>query len=86
MRFLRWIGIALAVLMLGLVAIAIIARSSDGPLAVFQGGPLRMGELAAVTSVDGRTIGNAMTGPMTERLSELYAKRTAAEGYSVVGE
>jgi len=45
MRFLRWIGIGLAVLMLGLVAVAIIARSSDGPLAVFQGGPLRTGEL-----------------------------------------
>ena len=50
MRFLRWIGIALAVLILGLVAIAIIARSSDGPLggyplAVFPGGPLRTGEL-----------------------------------------
>jgi hypothetical protein len=50
MRFLRWIGIAVAVLILGLVAIAIIARSSDGPLgdyplAVFPGGPLRTGEL-----------------------------------------
>ena len=43
MRFLRWIGIALAVLILGLVAIAIIARSSDGPLAVFPGGLLRTG-------------------------------------------
>jgi len=50
MRFLRWIGIALAVLILGLVAVAIIARSSDGPLrpyplAVLPGGPLRTGEL-----------------------------------------
>ena len=45
-----------------------------------------MGELAAVTTVDGRTIGNAMPGPMTQRLSELYAKRTAAEGHNVLGE
>ena len=45
-----------------------------------------MGELAAVTSVDGRSIGNAMPGPMTQRLSELYAERTAAEGYAVVPE
>ena len=45
MRFLRWIGIGLAVVVLGLVAIAIVARSSDGPLAVFPGGPLRTGEL-----------------------------------------
>ena len=50
MRFLRWIGIALAVLVLGLVAVAIVARSLDGPLrplpfALLPGGPLRTGEL-----------------------------------------
>jgi hypothetical protein len=50
MGFLRWIGIALAVLVLGLVAVAIVARSLDGPLRAFPlallpGGPLRTGEL-----------------------------------------
>jgi branched-chain amino acid aminotransferase len=45
-----------------------------------------MGELAAVTSVDGRVIGNATAGPMTKRLSELYAQRTAAGGYPILGE
>jgi hypothetical protein len=50
MRFLRWIGIALAVLLLGLVAVAIVARFLDGPLrplplALLPGGPLRAGEL-----------------------------------------
>ena len=50
MRLLRWIGIALAVLVLGLVAVAIVARSLDGPLrplplALLPGGPLRAGEL-----------------------------------------
>ena len=50
MRFLRWVGIALAVLILGLVAVAMVARSSDGPLdpfplALLPGGPLLAGEL-----------------------------------------
>jgi len=42
-----------------------------------------MGELAAVTSVDGRIIGAGAVGPMTRRLSELFAQRTAVEGVSV---
>jgi branched-chain amino acid aminotransferase len=44
-----------------------------------------MGELAGVTWVDGRTIGDGNTGPMTRRLSALYAERTAADGTHVVG-
>ena len=43
-----------------------------------------MGELAAVTKVDGRTIGNGAAGPMTQRLSEHFAARTACEGTPVV--
>ncbi len=43
-----------------------------------------MGELAGVTQVDGRRIGNGEIGPMTQRLSGLYAKRTAAGGTRVV--
>jgi branched-chain amino acid aminotransferase len=43
-----------------------------------------MGELAAVTTVDGRTIGNGSPGAMTKRLSALYAERTASEGVVVV--
>jgi branched-chain amino acid aminotransferase len=43
-----------------------------------------MGELAAVTSVDGKTIGNGQVGAMTRRLTELYAERTAREGVAVV--
>ena len=42
-----------------------------------------MGELAAVTRVDGRTIGNVQVGVMTECLSQLYAQRTASEGVQV---
>ena len=44
-----------------------------------------MGELAGVTCVDGRTIGDGTIGPMTRRLSALYAERTAAGGTRVVG-
>src|SRR2546427_5589967 len=51
-----------------------------------------MGELAGVTKVDGHIIGAGKAcpepvervGPMTKRLSELYAQRTANEGILVV--
>lgn len=43
-----------------------------------------MGELAAVTQVDGRTVGDGVAGPMTHHLSELFAQRTATEGVTVV--
>ncbi len=43
-----------------------------------------MGELAGITRVDGRPIGDGMVGPMTERLSGLYARRTADGGTQVV--
>jgi branched-chain amino acid aminotransferase len=43
-----------------------------------------MGELAGVIKLDGRTIGRGEIGPLTERLSELFAKRTAVEGMVVV--
>jgi len=43
-----------------------------------------MGELAAVTKIDNRQIGDGKVGPMTKRLSELYAKRTVSEGVQVV--
>lgn len=39
-----------------------------------------MGELAGVIRLDGRTIGSGEIGPLTRRLSELFAKRTAVEG------
>lgn len=43
-----------------------------------------MGELAAVTKIDNRQIGDGKVGPMTKRLSDLYAQRTASEGIQVV--
>ena len=43
-----------------------------------------MGELAAVTKIDNRQIGDGNVGAMTKRLSDLYAKRTATEGVQVV--
>ncbi len=42
-----------------------------------------MGELAGVTQVDDQTIGEGEIGPMTRRLSELFAKLTASEGVHV---
>jgi branched-chain amino acid aminotransferase len=39
-----------------------------------------MGELAGVIELDGRTIGNGEIGPVTQRLSALFSKRTAIEG------
>src|SRR5437773_2207904 len=43
-----------------------------------------MGELAAVTKIDNRVIGDGRVGAITKRLSDLYAQRTAIEGVQVV--
>jgi branched-chain amino acid aminotransferase len=43
-----------------------------------------MGELAGITAVDGRQIGNGEIGEMTRRLSAFYAERTQSEGVPVV--
>ena len=43
-----------------------------------------MGELAGVVQLDNRAISDGKVGPMTKRLSELYAERTANEGVPVV--
>jgi branched-chain amino acid aminotransferase len=42
-----------------------------------------MGELAPVTRVDGRVIGDGRPGPTTARLSELFRALTASEGTPV---
>src|SRR6267143_4011091 len=44
-----------------------------------------MGELAAVTKIDNRSIGDGKVGPITKRLSVLYGQRTTSEGVQVVG-
>jgi branched-chain amino acid aminotransferase len=43
-----------------------------------------MGELAAVTSIDGRTLGKGGVGPVTQRLTALFRELTAREGTVVV--
>ena len=43
-----------------------------------------MGELAAVTTVDGRTIGDGQPGPLTRRLAKLFGELTEREGEVVV--
>ena len=43
-----------------------------------------MGELAGVVKIDNRDIGDGQVGPMTRRLSELYAQRTSCEGVQIV--
>lgn len=43
-----------------------------------------MGELAGVTRIDGRAIGDGQVGAVTRRLSELYAARTGVEGYAIL--
>ena len=43
-----------------------------------------MGELAPVTKVDGRAIGAGKIGPLTQRLSELFAELTRTEGIAVM--
>ena len=43
-----------------------------------------MGELAGVVKIDNRLIGDGKVGPITKRLSDLYAQRTATEGVQIV--
>ena len=43
-----------------------------------------MGELAGIVKLDSRAIGSGKVGPMTKKLSELYAQRTANEGVRVI--
>ena len=43
-----------------------------------------MGELAAVTRVDGRVIGSGQAGPVTGRLTQLFRELTSREGTVVV--
>lgn len=47
MRVLRWIGIAIGVVIAGVACVAVVARFSDGPLGPFPGGPLESGRLVA---------------------------------------
>ena len=42
------------------------------------------GELAAITRVDGRTVGDGRPGPVTRRLTELFRELTTREGTRVV--
>ncbi|MGB1375458.1 MAG: aminotransferase class IV [Rhodothermales bacterium] len=43
-----------------------------------------MGELASVTQLDGRMIGNGQPGPVTRQLSDLYREETRLSGYRIV--
>src|SRR5919204_1661772 len=43
-----------------------------------------MGELASVIQLDNRLIGDGKIGPMTRRLSELYARRTSNDGVQMI--
>ena len=43
-----------------------------------------MGELAAITRVDGRTIGDGNVGPITRRLGTLYGELTRSAGTVIV--
>ena len=45
-----------------------------------------MGELAAVTRVDGRTIGDGQRGAITARLVGLFRALVASEGTPIVAE
>jgi branched-chain amino acid aminotransferase len=44
-----------------------------------------MGELAWVREIDGRVIGSGERGPLTARLVELFASKTASEGEPIPG-
>lgn len=67
----------------------ILCQEKDVPLEeVYQADEMfcsgTMGELAGITTVDDRQIGNGEIGEMTRRLSAAYAERTRSEGVPVV--
>lgn len=43
-----------------------------------------MGEIAAVTTIDGRTIGNGKVGPLTQQVADLYGQCTRDQGEVVL--
>ena len=45
MKFLKWLGVGVGVLVMGVVLLVFAARSGDGPTAILPGGPLEAGEL-----------------------------------------
>jgi branched-chain amino acid aminotransferase len=45
-----------------------------------------MGEIAAVTTIDGRTIGTGQVGPLTQRIARRYQEHAAAHGERVIDE
>ncbi len=47
MRIVRWLGIIVVTFIAVIAVLAIAARLSDGPIAIFPGGPLEFGELVA---------------------------------------
>jgi branched-chain amino acid aminotransferase len=82
-------GITRATVLEVCAAQSIPCEEKDLPLEeVHQAGEMfctgTMGELAGVVRLDGRTIGNGEIGPMTRRLSELFAVRTASEGDKII--
>jgi hypothetical protein len=52
MRVVRWLLIAIVLIVALLGAVALGARFADGPVAAFPGGPLRSGEFAPDAKVD----------------------------------
>jgi branched-chain amino acid aminotransferase len=82
-------GITRAVVLDLAAAAGIPCREGDYSLAQFYAADEvfvtgTMGELAAVTRLDGRVIGDGSPGPVTGQLSKLFADLTARSGTQVV--
>ncbi len=73
MRVLRWLAIALGVLVLFVASIFAVARFSDGPIGLAPGGPLVAGELVATPvgdwsfATDAETIELQLDGESSSR-------------------
>jgi hypothetical protein len=52
MKVLRWLAIGIGLVLLFLVLLGVAARFSDGPIAIFPGGPLQSGEWVEDPAVD----------------------------------
>ncbi len=61
MRFLRWLGIVLVVLVVATGAVTVVARLHDGPLGILAGGALVQGDLVTGPEPDWRFVHDVNT-------------------------
>ncbi|MFT4519061.1 MAG: hypothetical protein ACI9JM_001452 [Halioglobus sp.] len=92
-NFLKWFGVAIAVVLLGIVAFLTSMRFHDGPIEIFSGGPFTSGELSSTPEdwrylKDRETIEFQTMDPSTSRvvwLATYEGRLFIISGYMTTG-